>query len=190
MKKKIVAMMLASMMAFNLIGCGETQKESNAPEEKQESIESEEGSDEKESAESTPVPTVEAADNSDDEIVVTDPLICPTFTAEKNTSAMVDQIAFTAKDYAPNLSDDQANQIISAIREAGHKFYNGPEEMEKYMWYGYLLDYKYDDLNPRSALGTDLVQAIKYCYRNVELATDESTQINLEQVDKDLNEIQ
>lgn len=51
MKKKIVAMMLASMMAFNLIGCGETQKESNAPEEKQESIESEEGSDEKESAE-------------------------------------------------------------------------------------------------------------------------------------------
>ena len=42
MKKKIVAMMLASMMAFNLIGCGETQKESNAPEEKQESIESEE----------------------------------------------------------------------------------------------------------------------------------------------------
>lgn len=47
MKKKIVAMMLASMMAFNLIGCGETQKESNAPEEKQESIESEEGSDEK-----------------------------------------------------------------------------------------------------------------------------------------------
>ena len=66
MKKKIVAMMLASMMAFNLIGCGETQKESNAPEEKQESIESEEGSDEKESAESTPVPTVEAADNSED----------------------------------------------------------------------------------------------------------------------------
>lgn len=60
MKKKIVAMMLASMMAFNLIGCGETQKESNAPEEKQESIESKEGSDEKESAESTPVPTVEA----------------------------------------------------------------------------------------------------------------------------------
>lgn len=48
MKKKIVAMMLASMMAFNLIGCGEPSKESNAPEEKQESIENEEDSDKKE----------------------------------------------------------------------------------------------------------------------------------------------
>lgn len=48
MKKKIVAMMLASMMAFNLIGCGEPPKESNAPEEKQESIENEEDSDKKE----------------------------------------------------------------------------------------------------------------------------------------------
>lgn len=52
---------------------------------------------------------------------------------------MMDQFAFTAQDYAPTLTDEQTSQITSATREADHKFYNGPEEMEKYMWYGYLL---------------------------------------------------
>lgn len=123
-------------------------------------------------------------------IDVSDLLTCPTFTAEKNSSAMVDQIAFTAKEYASTLSDEQANEIINIIREADHKFYNGPEEMEKFMWYGYLLDYKYDDSDPRSELGTDLCQAIKYVYRNVETVLDDATHENLLQIDKSLEQIQ
>lgn len=123
-------------------------------------------------------------------INVSDLLICPTFTAEKNSTAMVDQIASTAKEYADTLSDEQANEIIGIIREADHKFYNGPDEMEKFMWYGYLLDYKYDDSDPRSELGTDLCQAIKYVYRNVESVLDDSTHENLLQVDESLEQIQ
>lgn len=126
----------------------------------------------------------------DDKIEVTDFLTCPTFAAEKNSNAMVDQIAATAKENATNLTDEQAAEIISAISAADHKFYNGPEEMEKYMWYGYLLDYKYDDSDPRSSLGTDLCQAIKYVYRKAETVLDDSTHENLLQIDKDLEAIQ
>lgn len=53
-----------------------------------------------------------------------------------------------------------------------------------------LLDSKYDDSDPRSQLGTDLYQAIKYVYRNIETVLDDSTQENLYQIDKDLAQIQ
>lgn len=122
--------------------------------------------------------------------VLTDFLTCPVFSSEQNTSAMVDEIASIAKDNASNLTDEQAMEIIKIIREAEHNFYNGPEEMEKFMWYGYLLDYKYEDSDPRSALGTDLCQAIKYVYRGAETVLDDSTHENLLQIDKDLENIE
>ena len=44
--------------------------------------------------------------------------------------------------------------------------------------------------DPRSELGTDLCQAIKYVYRNAETVLDDATQENLQQIDKDLENIQ
>ena len=133
--------------------------------------------------------STEDVQNEESEISISDLLTCPSFTAEPKTSAMVDQIASTAKDHASELTDDQANQIIEIIKNADHHFYNGPEEMEKYMWYGYLLDYKYDDSDPRSELGMDLYQAIKYVYRGAENVTDDATKENLDQIDDDLSRI-
>lgn len=128
--------------------------------------------------------------SSDEEIKVSDYLSRPEFTAEQKSSEMIDQIAKTAELNASKMTDEQADEIINAIREADHNFYNGPEEMEKYMWYGYLLDYKYDDTDPRSTLGTDVCQAIKYVYRDVESVLDDATHENLLQIDKDLEAIQ
>ena len=128
--------------------------------------------------------------SGEEDITVTDYLNRPDFTAEQNTTEMIDQIAETAKNSAESMTDEQANEIINAIREADHDFYNGPEEMEKYMWYGYLLDYKYEDSDPRSELGTDLCQAIKYVYRGSETVLDDSTHEDLLQIDKDLEAIQ
>ncbi|HJC91984.1 MAG TPA: hypothetical protein H9695_13645 [Candidatus Mediterraneibacter excrementigallinarum] len=125
-----------------------------------------------------------------EEIVVSDFLARPDFNAEQNTSEMIDKIAATAKANVESMTDEQADEIVNAISEADHNFYNGPEEMEKYMWYGYLLDYKYDDSDPRSTLGTDLCQAIKYVYRNDETVLDDATHENLLQIDEDLESIQ
>lgn len=130
------------------------------------------------------------ASTPSDEIEVSDYLSRPDFTAEQKSNEMIDQIAKTAESSASEMTDEQADEIINAIREADHNFYNGPEEMEKYMWYGYLLDYKYDDSDPRSTLGTDLCQAIKYVYRDEESVLDDATHENLLQIDKDLEAIQ
>lgn len=130
-----------------------------------------------------------SSEKQENEVAVSDILTCPQFTAEPKTSAMVDQIASVAKTHASSMTDEQAAQIISIIREADHKFYNDQAEMEKFMWYGCLLDYKYDDSDPRSQLGTDLYQAVKYVYREVESVSDNSTQENLMQIDKNLEAI-
>ena len=169
MKKQLLITFLAVALSTSVVACGSDE---TATESQEESVVSDE------------------TEQSDAEIVVGNLLELPAFTAEKNTSAMVDQIGFTAKDYADSLTDDEANEIISIIMETNPQFYDGADEMELFMWYGYLLDYKYDDSDTRSQLGTDLCQAIKYVYRGAELATDDSTLENLSQIDEHLNALQ
>lgn len=188
MKKKIVTLMLAGMMSISVIACGGTETSDSSNQETTEDATTD--SKEETATESEEETSIESEEENKDIIEVIDLLICPTFTAEKKSSAMVDQIALTAREYADSLSEDQVSEIISIIRDADHKFYNGPEEMEKFMWYGYLLDYKYDDSDPRSELGTDLCQAIKYVYRDVESVLDDATHENLLQIDEDLAKIQ
>lgn len=118
-----------------------------------------------------------------------DLLQTPTFTAEPRTSKMVDQISLTAKANAGNLNDDQVSSIINDIRSANHNFYAGEASMVKYMWYGYLLDYKFEDSNARSSLGQDVYQAIKNIYRNTDTLESDATQANFRQIDKSLQQI-
>lgn len=124
--------------------------------------------------------------SSSDSIEVSDFTVCPSFTAEQGTTEMVDQISLVAKNNVDRMTDDDVSNIIKIISDADHKFYNGPEEMERFMWYGYLLDHKFDDSDPRSALGMDLYQAIKYVYRGIETVLDDATHENLAQIDVDL----
>lgn len=118
-----------------------------------------------------------------------DLLQTPTFTAEPRTSKMVDQIALTAKANAGNLNDDQVNAIINDVRSVNHNFYSDEPSMLKYMWYGYLLDYKFEDSNARSSLGQDVYQAVKNIYRNTDTLESDATQANFRQIDKSLQEI-
>ena len=118
-----------------------------------------------------------------------DLLQTPTFTAEPRTSKMVDQIALTAKANAGNLNDDQVNAIINDIRSVNHNFYTDEASMLKYMWYGYLLDYKFEDSNARSSLGQDVYQSIKNIYRNTDTLESDATQANFRQIDKSLQQI-
>ena len=70
--------------------------------------------------------------------------------------------------------------------------------MHKGMYYGSLLEYAKKDKakeNPKGIdgkiydLGVDTVQVIKYVYRGVDKIEDDSTQANLRQIEKSLNNI-
>ena len=107
----------------------------------------------------------------------------------KNTSEMVDKIASIAKNDSEKASNELLNEAIAFIRDNYPQYYDGAEEMELTMYYGYLLDYKFNDSDPRSKLGTDTYQAVKYVYRNVETVLDDATQENLRQIEKSLSKI-
>ena len=108
---------------------------------------------------------------------------------EKNTNAALNKVIEIAKNDAISASETQLNNAIAAIRDNYPQYYNGPECMELYLYYGYLLDYAFDDSDPRSELGVDTYQAIKYVYRNIETILDPSTKANLDQIEKDLQYI-
>lgn len=166
--KKRMLLILVSVLTLSFAGCTDEESPAEPQNEQEETVNKE---------------------PQDVDVQIDDFMACPTLSAEKNSTAAVDEIASIAEANASAMTDEQAAAIIDAIRTADHKFYNGPEEMEKYMWYGYLLDYKYDDSDPRSELGTDLCQAIKYVYRNVETVLDDSTKENLNQIDEALRKI-
>lgn len=108
---------------------------------------------------------------------------------EPNSSAMVDSIASRAKEAAQaGITDEQRDEAVNFIAEHYPDFYADNETMERAMYYGYLLEYAYQD-DPNSIypyLGQDTYQAIKYVYRNVETVEDEATQLNLEQIEEEL----
>lgn len=108
---------------------------------------------------------------------------------DKNTSATVDTIAKLAKNDAKQINELDVKQALDYIRKVHPNYYTDNETMEKAMYYGYLLDYAFDDNDPRSHVGFNVVKSIKYVYRGAEKTTDEATTNNLEKVKKELAKI-
>lgn len=106
---------------------------------------------------------------------------------EAGTSAKVDEIAKKAKNDANSITNELKESAISFIRDNKENFYKDNETMEQAMYYGYLLEYAYENSDTNLAkLGQDVYQAIKYVYRGVETVEDEATQENLRQIEEDL----
>ena len=186
---KIIGIIVAVIIILAIIGSiggndGSQQVNNSQMTEAVSETEADQGADVQETT--TAAATDEQSLSSPDSIEVSDFTVCPSFTAEQGTTEMVDQISLVAQNNVGRMTDDDVSNIIKIISDADHKFYNNPEEMERFMWYGYLLDHKFDDSDPRSALGMDLYQAIKYVYRGVETIFDDATHENLSQIDVDL----
>ncbi|MCH1984193.1 hypothetical protein MCG98_16625 [Ruminococcus sp. OA3] len=110
--------------------------------------------------------------------------------AKPNTSDMVDKIALQARDDAKSIDETKTSEAIAYIHDTYPNYFTDNDVMEKTMYYGYLLDYAYDDNDLRSILGTDAYQVVKYVYRGVETVEDTATQENLKQIEKSLDSMQ
>lgn len=111
---------------------------------------------------------------------------------EKNTSAMVDYIASQAKEDAKQFNANHKKSALYFINENREDFFKDNETMETGIYYGFLLEYAYENDTLNKAYyqcGMDLEQAIKYVYRGAESKDSESVLENLRQVDKSLEEI-
>ena len=111
-------------------------------------------------------------------------------TPEPNTSEMVDYIALTAKENAQTITEEQKTEAMQFLKDNYTNYYANNETMEKVMYYGYLLEYAYKDIdNSIFNLGQDANQAVKYVYRGTETVDDTATQENLKQVKQSLDVI-
>lgn len=111
-------------------------------------------------------------------------------TAKPNTSSKVDEISRQAKADAKNIDNEKTIEAVNYIKENYPYYFTSNEVMEKTMYYGYLLEYGYNDKNNDYAdLGMDAYQVVKYVYRGTEKVEDISTQENLKQISKDLDKI-
>lgn len=111
--------------------------------------------------------------------------------AEAGTSAKVDEIAMKAKNDANSITNELKENAIAFIKNNKANFYKDNETMEQSMYYGYLLEYAYENSDKDLAkLGQDVYQAIKYVYRGIETVEDNATQENLRQIEEDLQELE
>lgn len=101
-------------------------------------------------------------------------------TPAANTTAMVDYICSEAKKKAQNATDADEQEAIKYLSDNIDTCFSSNEVMEKFMYYGALLNYMYDDTDSRSKLGFTALKTVKYVYRGVEKVSDETTKDNLQ----------
>ena len=117
---------------------------------------------------------------------IEDFLIAYTEDVEENSSEMVLYISAAASVaenyYETNLVDEAVNYIAENYPD----YYESNDIMELAMFYGYYLDYAYDDTDDYSNVGFYTYAAIKYTYRNTE---DENQKYNLEELQEYLDKL-
>ncbi len=162
MKKRILIAALAACVLLSFAGCssGETPI----------------STDTSSSASTESTPTASLPDRS---------------TAEPNTSTMVDAIAREARSEAESgIDTSRRDEAVNFIVQNYPNYFTSNEVMEQTMYYGYLLEYAYQDSDRDYAnIGQDAEQVVKYVYRGVETVEDDATQENLRQIADDLSEI-
>ena len=99
---------------------------------------------------------------------------------EHNTSAYVDYLALKAKEDAETATDEDIAEALQWLIDNTENYFSGNENMEKTMYYGELLEYKYkntgDDLEK---IGWQAFKTVKYVYRGAESVLDDVTHDNL-----------
>lgn len=108
---------------------------------------------------------------------------------EFGTSAKVDEIALKAKEDAETATDEELQEALTWLQENTTSYFQGSDNMEKTMYYGALLDYKYKDIgNAYEKIGWQAFKTVKYVYRGEETVMDDNTHGNLLELKEMLEE--
>lgn len=110
-----------------------------------------------------------------------------------NTSAQADSIARKARDAANSATDEDISTAYAYIKANYTDCFKDDTTMEQMMYYGWLLEYKYEGDTEKQdyyTLGQNAEQLAKYVYRGSDTADSDSTKANIEQVVKSIDAIE
>lgn len=110
-----------------------------------------------------------------------------------DTSAQADSIARKARDAANSATDEDISTAYEYIKANYTDCFKDDTTMEQMMYYGWLLEYKYEGDTEKQdyyTLGQNAEQLAKYVYRGSDTADSDSTKANIEQVGKSIDAIE
>lgn len=110
-----------------------------------------------------------------------------------DTSAQADSIARKARDAANSATDEDISTAYAYIKANYTDCFKDSTTMEQMMYYGWLLEYKYEGDTEKQdyyTLGQNAEQLAKYVYRGSDAADSDSTKANIEQVGKSIDAIE
>ncbi len=110
-----------------------------------------------------------------------------------DTSAQADSIARKARDAANSATDEDISTAYEYIKANYTDCFKDDTTMEQMMYYGWLLEYKYEGDTEKQdyyTLGQNAEQLAKYVYRSSDTADSDSTKANIEQVGKSIDAIE
>lgn len=107
---------------------------------------------------------------------------------EHNSSAYVDYLALKAKEDSATASDESIQEAIQWITNNIDSIFKDNESMEKAIYYGELIEYKYKGVDEKyEKIGWQTFKTVKYVYRGVEGVEDEVTVNNYNELKSMLN---
>lgn len=99
---------------------------------------------------------------------------------DPNTTEMVDYLSLKAKEDAKTATDEDIQEAVNWLKDNTTNYFSGNENMEKTMYYGELLEYKYEDTdNKYEKAGWQAFKTVKYVYRGLDSVLDDVTHNNL-----------
>ena len=110
-----------------------------------------------------------------------------------DTSAQADSIARKARDAANSATDEDISTAYAYIKANYTDCFKDDTTTEQMMYYGWLLEYKYEGDTEKQdyyTLGQSAEQLAKYVYRGSDTADSDSTKVNIEQVGKSIDAIE
>ena len=109
---------------------------------------------------------------------------------EPNTSEMVDYIANKAKTDSSTASIDDILDAVEWLKNNIDNIFDSNENMEKTMYYGELLEYKYKGTgDPYEQVGWQAFKTVKYVYRGYETVDDTATIDNYSELKELVNNL-
>lgn len=110
-----------------------------------------------------------------------------------DTSAQADSIARKARDAANSATDEDISTAYAYIKANYTDCFKDDTTTEQMMYYGWLLEYKYEGDTEKQdyyTLGQNAEQLAKYVYRGSDTADSDNTKANIEQVGKSIDAIE
>lgn len=117
-------------------------------------------------------------------VVVTPPpaekLIEP---SQHGTTEYAEYIFYKAVNDSLNVTDEQLQEAVAFIKANTNSYFTTQENMEKTMYYGKLIAYKYRNSgNDYEKAGNQAYRTVEYVYRGIDKTTDETTLKNLKKL--------